>query len=67
MKDNTQHKTKIKLLFIKPFIYQRPSISSVVIKYLVLLLIQVIMLLLTKSYSAFFVVLTAVLGAACAA
>lgn len=67
MKDNTQHKTKTKLLFIKPFIYQRPSISSVVIKYLVLLLIQVIMLLLTKSYSAFFVVLTAVLGAACAA
>lgn len=64
-KHNTKEKSKI--LFIKPFIYKRPSISSVIIRMLILLSVQVLMLLFTKSYSAFGVVISAVLGAICAA
>lgn len=64
-KHNTKEKSK--LLFIKPFIYKRPSISSVIIRMLILLSVQVFMLLFTKSYSAFGVVISAVLGAICAA
>lgn len=65
--ENKIKKTKTKILFIKPFIYKRPSISSVIIRFLILLSLQVIMLLVTKSYSAFALVITTVLGAACAA
>lgn len=58
---------KSRLQFIKPFVYARPSISSVLIRFLLLLSVQIIMLLITKSYAAFAVVVSAVLGSACAA
>ncbi len=67
MMDIKNKKTKTKILFIKPFIYKRPSISSVIIRFLILLSVQVLMLLFTKSYSAFALVISTVLGAACAA
>lgn len=51
---------------VKPFVYSIPSISSVSIKFLILLGIQILMLLLTKSFNAFFVVLTTMIGAVAA-
>ena len=47
---------------VKPFVYNRPSISLVSIKLIILLSLQVLLLLLTKSYRAFFVVCFTVLG-----
>ena len=52
---------------VKPYVYRIPSISSVSIRVLILLSIQIFMLLITKSYNAFFVVLTALTGAVIAA
>ncbi len=65
--ENINEKEKNKILFIKPFIYKRPSISSVIIRMLILLSVQILMLLITKSYSAFAVVISTILGAICAA
>lgn len=62
-----ENKEKSKVLFIKPFMYKRPSISSVIIRMLILLSIQAVMLLITKSYSAFAVLISSMLGAVCAA
>lgn len=56
-------KLKNQKLSVKPFVYIRPSISIVSIKFLVLLGLQLVMLLCTKSYSAIIVVLFSVLGA----
>lgn len=43
---------------LSPFIYKNPSISMFSLKQIILLSVQVLMLVLTKSYDAFFVVLT---------
>ena len=56
-----------KLQNINPFVYVRPSISAVTVRILVLLLIQVVMLLLTKSYDAVIVIGTTTLGGIAAA
>lgn len=58
-----REKLKNQKLSVKPFVYIRPSISIISIKFLVLLGLQILMLLLTKSYNAFFVVLFSVFGA----
>lgn len=63
----SDNKIKSNLQLIKPFVYERPSISSVTIRFTILLLVQLIMLVATKSYSAVAVVLSAILGAAAAA
>ena len=62
-----EKKLKNSKISVKPFVYRIPSISSVSIRLLILLSIQVIMLLLTKSYNAFFVVLVSTAGALIAA
>lgn len=59
-KDKKLKNTRIS---VKPFVYSIPSISSVSKRILILLSIQVLMLLFTKSFSAFFVVLTSLFGA----
>lgn len=64
LKDN---KTRNQQLSVKPFVYNRPSISKICIRFLVLLSMQIIMLFVTKSYSSLFVVLAAVLGSVAAA
>lgn len=56
-----------KLQNINPFVYVRPSISAVTVRILVLLLIQVVMLLLTKSYNAAILIGTTALGGIAAA
>ncbi len=62
-----KNKLKSREISMRPFVYLRPSISEISIRFLVLLSLYVIMLLCTKSYSAFLVVLTSVLGSLCAA
>lgn len=64
---NIDNKLQSKFHLIKPYIYFRPSISAVTIRILILLTIQVVVLAFTKSYSALFVIIASVLGAACAA
>lgn len=60
-------KLKNSRISVKPFVYSIPSISSVSIRFLVLLSIQVIMLLLTGSFNAFLVVMISLLGSFAAA
>lgn len=48
---------------VRPFIYERPSVSSVCIKILILLFIQILMLFVTKSFSALCVIGVSLLGA----
>ena len=62
-----EKKLKNSKISVKPFVYRIPSISAVSIKLLVLLSLQVLMLILTKSYNAFFVVLVSLAGALIAA
>ena len=57
-----EKKLKKSTISVKPFVYSVPSISSVSIRFLVLLGIQVLMLLITKSYNAFIVVMTSLTG-----
>lgn len=47
---------KYKTVTLKPFSYIRPSVNSAVVVSLVLLLPQIVMLFLTKSYSALYVI-----------
>lgn len=68
MKDKfREKKLKDSKISVKPFVYSIPSISSVSIKFLLLLCLQILMLLLTKSFNAFFVVITSLSGALAAA
>ena len=60
-------KLKNTRISVKPFVYSIPSISSVSIRFLVLLCIQLLMLLITKSYNAFLLVLTSLSAAVIAA
>jgi electron transport complex protein RnfD len=66
-KRSDDYKIKTKQLSISPFMYNTPSISSISIRFIVLLLIQIIMLLITGSYKAFIVVMSSTMGAAAAA
>ncbi|MCR4741466.1 MAG: RnfABCDGE type electron transport complex subunit D [Treponema sp.] len=51
---------------LRPFIHISPSISMICIKLFVLLSLQVLMLILTKSYNSLALVITSFCGAACA-
>ena len=63
MKNRLRDKKLISgVISVKPFVYNIPSISSVSIRFLIILSIQILMLALTKSYSALIVVLAALLG-----
>lgn len=52
---------------INPFIFVRPSISAVTIRFLILLSLQFVMLIITKSYKAAFVIGSSTLGGTAAA
>jgi len=49
---NRLTKQKNKTISLNPYVYEKPSLSSISIKILVLLFLQIICLFLTKSYSA---------------
>lgn len=51
-----------KTVSLKPYVYEKPSISAVCIKIIILLSLQILMLLLTKSYMAFAVILCSTVG-----
>ena len=68
MKDKfKERKLKTSRISVKPYVYSIPSISSVSKKLLVLLSLQVVMLLITGSYSAFAVVMTSLAASVIAA
>lgn len=58
-----EKKLKSGRISVKPFVYNIPSISSVSIRFIILLSLQIIMLGVTKSYSALIVILATLLGA----
>ncbi len=62
-----EKKLKNTRISVKPFIYNIPSISSVSIRLLVLLSIQILMLIITGSIHAFFVVMVSLIGSIAAA
>lgn len=64
MKNSADYKIKKTPLLLKPYFYSRPSISATSIKLLSLLFLQYVMLFLTKSFSAVFVVSTCVVSSA---
>ena len=64
---NIDKKLKNTRISVKPFVYSIPSISSVSIRLLILLSIQILMLILTGSLRAFFVVLVSLIGSIAAA
>lgn len=57
-----EKKLKSGRISVKPFVYNIPSISSVSIRFIALLTLQIIMLGVTKSYGAIFVVLATFAG-----
>ena len=63
MKNKAKDKMQNRTISLKPYVYERPSISAVTIKIIILLLLQVIMLILTKSYNAVIVSASSTLGA----
>lgn len=68
MKENSlEYKLKTTGAAVRPFIYERPSVSSVCIKILVLLFVQIVLLAVYKSYNALFIVLATLMGSLCAA
>ena len=52
-----------KRVSLKPYVYEKPSISAVSIRILVLLLLQIVLLFLSKSYSAIIVICCTATGA----
>ena len=65
--DPKEKKLKSGRISVKPFVYNIPSISSVSIRIIILLMIQLVLLAFTKSYSSLIIVLTTVIGALAAA
>lgn len=64
MKNLTKEKKlKSGSISVMPFVYNIPSISSVSIRFIILLSLQIVMLALSKSYNALFVILATLLGA----
>ena len=61
------YKIKAHQLAISPYIYSSPSISSISIRFIILLTLQIFMLVFTRSYDALIVVFSAILGSAVAA
>ena len=60
---NNKDKLQEKQVSLKPYVYERPSISAVSIKIMILLSLQIIMLFITKSYNAVIVVACSTIGA----
>ena len=63
MKNKNDKTMQNRTVSLKPYVYERPSISAVTIRIMILLIIQVVMLFLTKSYSAIIVIVCATTGA----
>ena len=66
MNDLKITKVKSNYAFIKPFLYNKASMTTVSIRMIVLLLIQVLLLVLSNSYSAVIVISATFLGSVAA-
>lgn len=66
---NSEFDYKIKRtpVLLKPYFFIKPSISAVAIRILVMLVIQILLLALSKSYHALGVITASTLGAVCTA
>ena len=53
---NKQEKLNKNVVSLKPYIYEKPSISAVSLKILILLTLQIVLLVLSKSFSAIVVI-----------
>ena len=62
MKNNKKDYLQNKTVSLKPYIYEKPSISAVSIRILILLLLQIILLFFTKSFNAIIVITCSALG-----
>ena len=67
MKNNKSSLGGTKVCAISPFVFSTPSISEISLRMLCLLSLQVIMLLVTKSYNSFIIVVSTFLGSLAAA
>ena len=61
-KNNKSDIISTRVYALSPFVFSTPSVSAVSIRMLCLLFIQILMLLITKSYSSFFIVISTLLG-----
>ena len=67
MKNNFSDSKIIKnKVSLNPYVFKTPSISSVMIRVLVLLILQIVMLFITKSFNAIYVITATTVGALCA-
>lgn len=66
---NSEFDYKIKRtpVLLKPYFFLKPSISAVAIRILIMLVIQIFLLIITKSYQALGVIAASTLGALCTA
>lgn len=62
MKNNKSDNLQDKTVSLKPYIYEKPSISAVSLRIMVLLLLQIILLFITKSYKAIIVIACSTIG-----
>ena len=62
MKNSIDFKLKNSVARVKPFVYSEPSVSVISIRMLVLLFLQIVALLVTKSFMAVNVILVSTLG-----
>lgn len=65
-RNDFDYKIKKTPVLLKPYFFIKPSYSAVSIRILIMLLIQMLLLLFTKSYSALIVILSSVAGGLCA-
>jgi len=59
---NSFDKLQNKTVSLKPYVYEKPSISAVSLKIMVLLLLQIILLFINKSYYAVIVITSSAFG-----
>ncbi len=62
MKNNKSDYLQNKKVSLKPYIYEKPSISAVSLRILVLLLLQIVLLFFTKSFDAIIVIICSAIG-----
>ena len=60
--NNIDYGVKANTVSTNPFIYKTPSISSKSIRILIMLVLQIIMLGVTRSFSAMYVILATTIG-----
>lgn len=66
-RNESDYKIKRTPVLLKPYFFQKPSISAISIRILIMLGLQILLLFATESFKAVGVITASTLGAACAA